>query len=148
MLSRVSQQTSSYIAYKEPDLSKRFQGITSQSMPEIRKTEREKESHQKLKEIRSALESAKVKFEDYLMQQGIRKAHLTQKYSNLREELQDEFEQELTKRKANDANQLSTLANKLKSSWDVKDQIEEQFKRAEATDERDLSKIRKVFRFD
>ena len=73
-------------------------------MPEIRKTEREKESHQKLKEIRSALQCTKVKFEDYLIQQGIRKAHLTQNSSNLREELQDEFEQELTKRKANDAN--------------------------------------------
>ena len=117
-------------------------------MPEMRKTEREKLADQKLKEIRSALQSTKVKFEDYLMQQGIRKAQLTQKFTNLREELQDEFEHELTKRKANDTNQLSTLANKLKSSWDVKDQIEDQFKRNEGIEERDLSKIRKVFRFD
>lgn len=66
----------------------------------------------------------------------------------MREELQDEFEQELTKRKANDTNQLSNLADKLKSSWDVKDRIADQFKRPENIDDRDLSKIRKVFRFD
>ena len=54
----------------------------------------------------------------------------------------------MTKRKAGDLNQLSTLANKLKTSWDVKDQIEEQFKNSDNLDDRDLSKIRKVFRFD
>ena len=69
-------------------------------------------------------------------------------FTNLKEELQDEFEHELTKRKANDTNQLASLANTLKHSWDVKDQIEDQFKQSEKLDDKDLSKIRKVFRFE
>ena len=62
-------------SFRDPEPPKRFQGIQA-TKQEGRKGDREQLAEQKLKEVRSALQNTKVKFEDYLMKQGIRKAKM------------------------------------------------------------------------